>query len=177
MQITLDQPEIELAVQQFVMNNFPFLAGQNVGIEFTATRGDKGITAALNISAAQIAQAPAAAPVAAAAPKLAMPSRKTGAPAAVAQPKPTPAPVEEPAGVEASDETESETAEMSVEDAVASISTGEVRVDPEQPEETPAEEAPSPKVNPFKKAVAPKEEAPAADEAPKAARSIFSKAS
>lgn len=174
MQITLDQAEIELAIQQFVQSNFNFLAGQHVGIEFTAGRGTNGLTAALNISAAKAVLPGSLNPRSA----QAMPLKRHAA-ATVAATTPTPAEPEavEEAAPASTDESPDETYEEQ-----ASISTGEERVDPAQIGEVVAEEpeAPAPKVNPFKKPSAPvaetAEEAAPADAEPKPSRSIFSKA-
>lgn len=153
--ITLNEDEIRGAVETYVRSQIAIAENQTLTVDFTAGRGPNGLTATLDIKAK---------PVSAAVTKPSFSPRAMTAPSTpAAQPKPEPEPeaeaIEEEAAVEeAAEET-------------ANISTGEERVDPEA--EEPAEE--ETKANPFKI----KRGAPAAadetEEAPKSAKSIFSR--
>lgn len=49
MQITLEQPEIKLALRQYVNSMFTMKNGTKMDIEFSATRGSAGIVAKIDI--------------------------------------------------------------------------------------------------------------------------------
>lgn len=49
MQITIDQDEIELAIQNHVQSMLTIKEGQNMSISLKAGRGDNGFTATINI--------------------------------------------------------------------------------------------------------------------------------
>jgi len=155
--ITLNEDEIRGAVETYVRSQIAIAENQTLTVDFTAGRGPNGLSATLDIKAK---------PVSAAATKPSFtPRAMTAPPAPAAQPKTKPQPEPEAEAIEE---------EAAVEEAAeetANISTGEERVDPEA--EEPAEE--ETKANPFKI----KREAPAAaeetEEAPKPAKSIFSR--
>jgi hypothetical protein len=113
MQITLNQEEIEAAVKDYVHAQINVAEGQDISIDFTNGRGDKGLTASLDIVPARVADEPKAA-------KTPTPKPKKTSPVLVK---------EEP--VEQAEEEEQEEAQA--------ISSGEERTDPEEeaaPEET-----------------------------------------
>ena len=61
MKLTLNQEEIEVALKQYVGNNVSFKAGSDIKIEFTAGRGEKGLTAEIDIPYLGVTSIPAAA--------------------------------------------------------------------------------------------------------------------
>lgn len=70
MQITLDQPEIELALREYVSNILTIREGSQMNIEFTSTRNPPGLNAKIDITnslkasvipAAKVVEAPVAA--------------------------------------------------------------------------------------------------------------------
>ena len=87
MQITLNQDELEDAVRHFVTSQITVAEGQKIAVDFTAGRGDKGMSASLTIAPAMPRVKPAA-------------LRTT-----------RPAPVEETAEVEAEEESDIQDAE------------------------------------------------------------------
>lgn len=168
MQITLDQTEIHEAVENYVRSQIALAPNQTVAIDFTAGRGEKGLTATLDIRTAAVA-APKAnmTPIT----SRSIPASQSIAQAVMPKAAEEPAPEEEEAP------------------APAAISSGEERVDPaagEQDETSdPApepEKASKPKASPFSKMTAPAEggeaqgDAPAEPKPSKPAGSIFSKA-
>lgn len=61
MKLTLNQEEIEVALKQYVGNNVSFKAGADIKIEFTAGRGEKGLTAEIDIPYLGVTSIPAVA--------------------------------------------------------------------------------------------------------------------
>jgi hypothetical protein len=110
MQITLNQDEIHTAVEAYVRGQISIAENQSVNIDFTAGRGDKGLSATLDIRAAALGKA---------APKV---TRS--------------APVAEVADETAKDNTEEENSMMDVESTSEVEGSGETE---EAPEETKAE--------------------------------------
>lgn len=170
MQITLDQTEIHEAVENYVRSQIALAPNQTVAIDFTAGRGEKGLTATLDIRTAAVVAA-SSKPVH----RATVPASQSIGQGVIASGSTTKA-AEEPAPEE--------------EQAPAAISSGEERVDPADADEQgeaadPApqpEKASKPKASPFSKMTAPAEGGEAQDEAPaepkpsKPAGSIFSKA-
>lgn len=108
MKITIVQREIEEAVRSYIHSQIAVKEGMEITMDFTATRGEDGLTAAIDISPAKTAEpakatrTPRAATVSAA-PRQVAPQAAAPAPASVTEVEPAPEPDE-------SEEVEEQTA-------------------------------------------------------------------
>lgn len=105
MQITLNQDEINSAVEMYLHSQINIAEGQEFSIDFTAGRGPNGLTAAIDIRAAAPVDAPVSAPTRTA------PKAVQATPAPVADPEPAPEPEAQSEEAAPEEEAQPETSE------------------------------------------------------------------